>query len=165
MRVVLMLCCALSWALLACADTTIEQEALVSGDETSFRTEVQTYVGYRCSSLDCHGDMGRMLRVYAEQGLRLDVALRNKSMSIEEIRDNLRSFAAFDDPASHVSQNPILLKALAPAAGGMAHKGGHVWESREEPGYLCMLAWLEGNSADTDARQACMQATAPVLPF
>ncbi len=164
MRVMLMLTL-LVCPLLACNDTAIEQEALVLGDEASFRTELQTYVGYRCSSLDCHGDMGRMLRVYAEQGLRLDVGLRDKSISIEEIRDTLRSFAAFDDLTIPIRQNPILLKALAPSAGGMAHKGGDVWESREDPGYLCLLAWLEGNSAEPAARQACMQATAPVLPF
>jgi len=151
-------------ALMGCNDTGIEEVPLTVGDSASYATEVQTYVGYRCASLDCHGDMGRTLRIYAERGLRGQDVLRNQRISTPEIEENLLSFAAFDSLGGPIAEHQILLKALAVSAGGMAHEGGAVWSDTDAPGYRCVAAWLSGLSTDTAAQAACAEATAEVVP-
>ncbi|MCP4444286.1 MAG: hypothetical protein GY811_02935 [Myxococcales bacterium] len=153
------------WATLAgCNETNIDEVPLTVGDPVSFATDVQTYVGYRCSSLDCHGDMGRTLRIYSYRGLRLQDALREEGLSPNELGENLLSIAAFDSLGGPVGENQILLKALAVSAGGMAHEGGAVWQSTSEPGYRCLAAWLAQESADANAQAACTEATDAILP-
>lgn len=149
---------------LGCTDTTISEVPLTIGDPLEFGTEVQDYVGYRCGSLDCHGDMGRTLRIYAERGLRAGDALRDQGIGSNEVGENLVSMAAFDTLGAPVSESLILLKALAVDAGGMAHEGGAVWDSVEAPGYQCLFAWLSGRSAEPASQAACQLATAEVLP-
>ena len=157
------------WALLAlttaaCNDTTIDEVALAPGDEETFATDVQEYVGYRCASLDCHGDMGRTLRLYAERGLRLETALRDRPITSAELRNNILAMAAFGYATEPVEENLILLKPLVTSAGGMAHKGGDVWATTSDPGYRCLAAWLANRSSETVAQQACDEATANVVP-
>jgi hypothetical protein len=132
----------------ACTDTGIEEQGLLLGDEGNFRSDLQDYVGARCGSLDCHGDMGRALRIYAENGLRLRDDLRGTFITQAEVSLNLRSFAAFPDGERGAADNLVLLKGLDPAAGGVGHKGREVWLSVAAPGYLCIRAWLEGARAE-----------------
>ena len=153
---------AFGFALTACNDLDLPPEELVVGDETAYAELVQPYAGLACGSLDCHGDSGRALRLYAQYGLRADAALRDTDISPEEIVSNLYSISAISPgggpPANHV----VLLKALAPEAGGMNHVGDVIWEDTEAPGYQCVLAWLSNNSADQAARDACAAAYADV---
>lgn len=148
----------------ACTDTNIDEVPLTVGDAVAYTSDVQTYVGYRCASLDCHGDMGRTLRLYAERGLRLEDVLRDRPLTGNEIGENLLSIAAFDSLDAPVEENQILLKALAVSAGGMAHIGGAVWPDADDPGYRCVAAWLSGTSEENQARAACTAATDDVLP-
>ncbi len=151
-------------ALMACNDTSIEEIPLTVGDGDSYAINVQTYVGYRCGSLDCHGDMGRTLRIYAERGLRSQDVLRNQQVSNSEISENLLSFAALDSLGGPVEENLVLLKGLAVSAGGMAHEGGAVWSDTNAAGYRCLAAWLAGRGEDAAAQAACTEATAEVVP-
>ena len=45
--------------------------AIVAPSETSFPS-VATFLERRCGTLDCHGQVGRNLRLYGFDGLRLD---------------------------------------------------------------------------------------------
>ncbi len=160
----LVLASTLITALMGCNDTSIEEVPLTVGDALSYSADVQTYVGYRCASLDCHGDMGRTLPIYAERGLRGQDVLRNQRISTPEIGENLLSFPAFDSLGGPIDEHQILLKALAVSAGGMAHEGGAVWSNTDAPGYRCLAAWLSGASDDAAAQAACAEATAEVVP-
>lgn len=141
---------------LCCQDTTRAPIELSPGDSAVYAAELQRYVGLGCGSLDCHGDGGRALRIFAEYGLRERDDLRNQPPSQSEVASNVQAFAglAGDSPASHLA----LLKALAVDAGGMAHEGGDVWRDSSAPGYRCLLAFLS-NQTDPDA---CAVALAEV---
>jgi hypothetical protein len=146
--------------LTACTDTSQQERELALGDEDSFGGLVQPYVGLRCGSLDCHGDAGRALRLFAEDGLRLRAELREQPITIEEVRANVVAFAAVSpdtEPAEHLA----LVKGLAVAAGGFAHVGDDVWPTTDDPGYQCLLSWLEGAAA---ADAPCIAAFDDVAP-
>lgn len=146
---------------LACTDTDIDEQPLALGDEALFASELQEYVGIRCGSLDCHGDMGRTLRIYAQDGLRLREGLRFATLDLEEVQHNVRSFSAFPSENADPSNNLILLKGLAVDAGGIAHKGDEVWSSPEAAGYRCIAAWLEGVSAAAACAEAGAEFATP----
>ncbi len=147
-----------------CTDTTISEVPQTVGDTLTYQSQVQTYLGYRCGSLDCHGDMGRPLRLFALRGLRANDGLRDFGLSVDEVGHNLLSIAAFDTLDEAAAQNQLLLKGLATSAGGMAHVGGDVWDSTDAPGYQCLLTWLSGEADSETARAACAFATMQVLP-
>lgn len=151
----------------ACSIDSQGEVSLPPVGSASF-TDIQTFVGSGCGSLDCHGDPGRPLRIYSVYGLRLTVDLRTQStipasapnpITTGEMARNSTSFAAFslDLP---IDQHRALAKPLSEEAGGMAHKGGDLWPSKEAPEYLCLRAWLDG-AQDADA---CAQAAA-AAPF
>ena len=142
----------------ACTDNTIVEEPIVLGNSTAYAELVQPYVGLRCSSLDCHGDSGRPLRIFAEDGLRLRDDLREQPIAPEEIMRNVESFAGASPDSSSPEQHLALLKGLATDAGGFAHEGGDIWLIPDEPGYQCIRAWLAGSTDVQTARDACMAA-------
>lgn len=143
----------------SCTDTDASETPLTLGDTAFYETDVQDYVGYRCGSLDCHGDMGRSLRIYAKDGLRKSDALRRQPMSLEEIDDNVAALSVFSR-FDAVDQSFSLTKALSVGSGGMAHEGDPVWQDRNDEGYLCLAGWLAG----TSPASACANALALVEP-
>jgi len=130
-----------SWLVLAlgaCAVDPQEELPLPELDLDGY-ADVQSFVGPGCASLDCHGDPGRPLRLYALYGLRASRDLRGLPITMEELDRNLAAFSA--QPPDR-----LLGKPLALDAGGMKHVGGDRWASPDSPEYLCMQAWLEGGS-------------------
>ena len=85
--------------------------------------------------------------------------LRDLPLSMSELEANALSFVAVDSapPLQHLA----ILKPLAESAGGLAHVGGDVWADVNDPGYLCVLAWLEGRVSDEQA--ACAEARSSVM--
>lgn len=140
----------------ACTATNRDPISLPLGDEVVFAAEVQPYVGLACGSLDCHGDGGRALQLFAVYGLREAADLRTLDIADTEVTANVASVAALSD--SEPSQHIALLKALATSAGGLAHVGGDIWPDADAPGYQCLLAYLEGQSNSN----ACAQALSEV---
>ena len=120
--------------------------------------EVHGYVSVGCATLDCHGDPGRPLRLYSEIGLR-ETTVRDLPLSASEAAANVVSFAAVDSapPLQHFA----ILKPLAESAGGLAHVDGDVWPDVDDPGYVCVLAWLEGRVNEEQA--ACSEARSSVM--
>lgn len=152
---------ALPWVLaLACAFEPQGTTPVAELDAPFFEASVQPVLAASCASLDCHGVDGRPLRLYSEDGLRREDALRGAPLSVEELAWNVDVFEALDPAATDVDANVALTKPLAVAAGGLEHVGGDVWASREDPGYRCLRTWLAG---DLDAGE-CADAAPATTP-
>jgi hypothetical protein len=112
----------------------------------------------RCGSLDCHGQLGRPLRIYGQYGLRFeqDGSFRPgvEATSEEEYSANYaaviglqpevmsqvvaRRQSPTDNPGLMLLRKPLLLER---------HKGGAVIESGDDA-YTCILSWLVSGQAD-----------------
>lgn len=143
--------------LVACTGGPGEQVVLEL-DTAGYIAEVDGYVAIGCATLDCHGNAGRPLRLYSETGLRAS-SDRDLALSMAELEANVLSFAGVDE--SPPLQHLVVLKPLAESAGGLAHVGGDVWADVNDPGYVCVLAWLEGRVGDE--QDACAEARAGVM--
>lgn len=153
---------ALPFLLLACGPSPGAIPA-VEVDVEAFAAEVQGYVAPRCATLDCHGDEGRPLRLYGEVGLRQfadGVVDRDAPLTTAELEENALSAANVDPGAPTVDAHLLLLKPLAESAGGAQHEGEEIWADRDDPGYLCLRAWLAGEVAT--ASDSCAAARALV---
>lgn len=133
----------------ACAIEEQAELSLPERDVAAFAADVQPFVGSGCGSLDCHGDPGRPLRLYARLGLRVSASLRYEPVTDEEVAANVAAFAAL--PVER-----LLGKPLAVSAGGMKHVGGDLWAGRDAPEYRCLQSWLDGAVDD----EACTAAVA-----
>lgn len=133
---------ALGAALVACNPPQQGSEPLPATDAAGFEAGVQPVITETCGSLDCHGDPGRPLRLYAERGLRLSAALRNTDITAEEIELNAAAFIGVSPGA--VDDHLGLLKPLATSAGGMEHLGGDLWSSTDHADYAAIRDWLSG---------------------
>lgn len=133
-------------------------QTLGEADSAGYIAEVNPYVAVGCATLDCHGDPGRPLRLYSEIGLRASTN-RDVPLTMSELDANIQSFVAVDSapPLQHLA----ILKPLAESAGGLDHVGGDVWSDVNDPGYRCVLAWLEGHVSDEQA--ACEEARSGVM--
>jgi hypothetical protein len=112
----------------------------------------------RCGSLDCHGQLGRPLRIYGQYGLRLvqDGSFRPgvQPTSEEEYSANFaaviglqpetmsqvvaRKESPTDNPGLLLMRKPLLLER---------HKGGAVIESGDDA-YTCLISWLVSGETD-----------------
>lgn len=142
-----MICALLVAALAACEVDDQGEIVLPDRDAATFAADVQPFLGSGCGSLDCHGDPGRPLRLYAVHGLRTSAALRGEEITDDELTANVAALAA--QPVER-----LLGKPLALATGGMKHLGGDRWADSGVAEYRCFAAWLDG---DTDAT-ACATA-------
>ena len=125
-----------------------------SGDPAVYAAELHPMIEARCATLDCHGDPGRPLRLYAETGLRARDELRDAPMTDQELAANTDALFGVDPFAPGVDESLLLLEPLAVDAGGVHHEGGDVWKSRDDPGYLCVRSFLAG----IVDRRACAEA-------
>lgn len=143
-------------ALGACTvDAASELGVAPSGTPESFSAFVQPVLQVGCASLDCHGDAGRPLRLYARNGLRAEVALRGQDASDLEILANMHAIAGLDPQIDRIDDHLLLLKPLAVEAGGLHHVGGDLWADRTHGVYRCLHAWLRSGVADVAARALC----------
>jgi hypothetical protein len=119
---------------------------------------VDQFIELKCGALDCHGQVGRPLRIFSSDGLRLvddagatsgdhtptstSEQFANYTAAIS-VQPELTSavFAGFADPDSLL----LLRKPLQ----AERHKGGQVIVNGD-PGYRCIRGWLLG-VADFDA--------------
>ena len=133
--------------------TKISQIALP--DRTEFKTAVSPFLEKRCGALDCHGQIGRPLRLYSQFGLRLkrgangarDTSPTTEAeltanyfatvgLEPEDISDSLVSQGAFNDFL-------LLKKPLSIEGGGVRHKGGPVLRGGDA-GFDCLYSWISG---------------------
>ncbi len=138
-------------ALGACTIADQQELPQVVRDPVSFEADIQPILGPGCGSLDCHGDRGRPLRLYAQFGRRAAAELRSAPLTPEEIADNVAALAT-------MPPDRVLGKPLDVSAGGMRHVGGDLWPSDSAPAYTCVSAWLAGEQAQAACEMAAAQA-------
>ena len=148
-------------ALLACsaADITYPDGGtrytnVLAPDEMEF-TNVSPVFEHHCGTLDCHGQIGRPLRIYSGLGLRLPNDAGNVpgmgATTPEEIADNYYSVIGLEpEEMSRVIAGvdaPTKLLILAKPLELEAHKGGPAMV-QGDPSYNCITSWLAGNGLD-----------------
>ena len=168
-----------------CAKTPdkLEQTTIVGpsrqqfiGDPADPLASVSGFLEVRCGSLDCHGTIGRPMRIYSGNGLRLPVddasvspgglaslAERNANYDAvigvepERTTNLVNDFTKaangdIDEP------DPMRIYLVSKARGLVAHKGGAI-VSPDDDGDLCITSWLRsGGDAQTTNLQACKRA-------
>ncbi len=156
--------------LIACAssptpDGKTRGTIIIAPDQTQFQQFVSPALERRCATLDCHGQIGRPLRLYSARGLRLpnDAGLipGTGATTAEETTANFRSviglepeqitrvMAGVDPPrALLLLKKPLMLEG---------HKGGPVLAPTNDPVEVCIDSWILG----TIDQATCAKAAAP----
>ncbi|HEY5145817.1 MAG TPA: hypothetical protein VII82_03590 [Polyangiaceae bacterium] len=143
-----------------------------SGSEDEFGI-VGDYLDHRCGSLDCHGQVGRNLRIWGCEGMRLDphavpicsVPQGGSSTTPDEHQATYRSLVGLEPTvmsevvAGH-GLHPELLTFVRKARGLEAHKGGTLIVAGDDQD-VCITSWLAGQTDIT----ACANALGfPIFP-
>jgi hypothetical protein len=111
---------------------------------------VQGMLAAKCATLDCHGAVGRSLRIFSQNGLRLADDAGNipgvQPTTAAEIFANFTSTISVQpELTSKVFANqddPHVLILLRKPLGLERHKGGQVLASGDN-GDVCLTSWLE----------------------
>ena len=119
---------------------------------------VQGMLAAKCATLDCHGEVGRSLRIFSQNGLRIADDSGNvpgvQATTPEEIFANFTSTISWPRRTSKVFANqddPHVLILLRKPLGLERHKGGQVLASGD-PGDVCLTSWLEDGWPTARAR-------------
>ncbi|MBS2016989.1 MAG: hypothetical protein JST00_29145 [Deltaproteobacteria bacterium] len=128
---------------------------------------VNDFLTARCGSLDCHGQIGRPLRLYSANGLRFEdgdggrraagatTAAEKKENYLAVVGLEPELLSAVAVVASQGGEfNDLLLfkKPLDIKGGGVRHKGGPVLRFGDN-GWVCLTGWAAGPSKFN--KQAC----------
>jgi len=118
---------------------------------------VSLFLEKRCGALDCHGQIGRPMRVYSQDGLRRDLGpggRRDTSPTTEKERfDNYDAVVGLEPDAvaeclrtnGDYQDFQLLVKPLDESGRGVKHKGGPVLaRTNSDPGWACLYGWLSG---------------------
>jgi hypothetical protein len=127
----------------------------IQGPDRAQFEPVQRLLDHRCGSLDCHGQVGRNLRIWGCEGMRLDAMdtpycrrTGGTDTTAAEYDATYRSLVGLE-PAVMTAVivgkgvHPEWLTFVRKARGDESHKGGALWS----PGDLqdqCVASWLAG---------------------
>jgi hypothetical protein len=128
-------------------------------DKASFLdNNVSEFLEHRCGGLDCHGQVGRPLRLYGQWGLRLkekDDGQRDTSPTTEDEKaenyltvvglepENLA--ACFASKGVEFATFQLLKKPIDIEGQGVRHKGGPVLRpTQNDAGWQCLYGWVSG---------------------
>jgi hypothetical protein len=153
-------------ALLACASTPdtsevtniyVSQNAFTDFAGGGANAGVVGMLANKCGSLDCHGSLGRSLRIFSAYGLRLvddagDVSGVGATTEAEIYADYISAISVQPELTSKVFyglQDPHTLLILRKPLGLERHKGGQVLQSGD-PGDLCLTSWLQDGLEEPD---------------
>jgi hypothetical protein len=132
---------------------------LVAPELGSFE-KVSPFLDHRCGSLDCHGAVGRNLRIFGHEGLRLDPAdvPGGGPTTATEVKANYDSVVGLEPEvmSAVVEQggaNPERLTSVRKARGTENHKGGALIVAGDAQD-RCLTSWLAGALA----QWACLAA-------
>lgn len=115
-----------------------------------------------CGTLDCHGTVGRNLRLYGDTGLRYsptDIPSTLVPTTTDEVAQDYDSVAGLEpEIMSQVvasgGADPERLTLYRKARGLESHKGGAVI-AQGDPRDVCITTWLQGR-ADASACTAAL---------
>ena len=130
----------------------------VAPDFNLYKQGVDAYLGKRCATLDCHGQIGRGLRLFSQTGLRAFDASGNgyfpytsgkDAISDDEIRQNFLAVVGLEPEVmtqvmAGGGADPMKLLLLKKPLLYEGHKGGQVMIDKSDPGYQCITSWLVG---------------------
>jgi hypothetical protein len=136
----------------------------VAPDSATF-APVSALLEHRCGSLDCHGQVGRNLRLYGYEGLRLaqdgDASRPSSQANTTdaEVNENYLSVVGLEpELMSQVvregASNPLRLTLMRKPLGIENHKGGTLFQAGDSQ-VACVTSWLAGHT-DT---ATCVAAT------
>lgn len=130
-----------------CVETGEERHEL-GGLRQDFEA-VSEVLGARCGSLDCHGAVGRPLRLHHHHGLRLDPD-DSPDGSVTRQAEHDANFLAVTGLEPELLEEvvagerpPTDLTLVRKALGHEKHRPGAVLRE-EEPAARCITGWLEG---------------------
>jgi len=113
-------------------------------------------MGKRCGTLDCHGQVGRNLRIYSQDGLRLastDVPGGNATTTAEYDANYESAISLEPEIMSEVVQQqgaePDRLTLVRKPRAEENHAGGQLFLVGD-PQDKCMLSWLASNDDPND---------------
>ena len=112
---------------------------------------VDGFIALRCGSLDCHGEIGRPLRLFSQSGLRIvDDAGNYPGGAPETEEEQFANFTAAISIQPELTSkvfaglyDPHVLLLLRKPLQLERHKGGAVLQSGDD-GDTCLTSWLNG---------------------
>lgn len=151
-------------SLVACAAQTTDNREVVDPrpDRETFPFVADLLV-HRCGTLDCHGKVGRNLRLYGHEGLRLagtDYPTAEPTTTVAEYDEDYLSIVTLEPEKMQAviaeqGASPDRLTLVRKARGSEHHKAGTIWSTSDKSD-LCLTSWLAGHT-DT---AACLEGTA-----
>ena len=119
---------------------------------------VQPVLAARCGTLDCHGSIGRPLRIFSQFGLRLvddagNVSGGAPTTTAEVFADYTAAISVQPELTSKVFagiDDPHVLLLLRKPLARERHKGGQVFQSGDD-GDNCLSSWLSAQGIDYTA--------------
>jgi hypothetical protein len=144
-----------------------------SGSEQEFGP-VGDYLDHRCGSLDCHGQVGRNLRIWGCEGMRLDPAdipscnrlVGGRPTTPAEHQATYRSLVGLEPNVMSTvvrghGKDPLLLTFMRKATGLESHTGGALIVPGDDQ-YQCIVSWLAGNTSSTECASAISNPKFPM---
>ncbi len=145
-------------------DGTTRTTTILAPSQSDFSQFVSPVLERRCGTLDCHGQVGRPLRLYSARGLRLpndgglipgtggttqeEQTANYRAVIGLEPEELTRVMAGVDPPRAL-----LLLKKPLTLEG---HKGGPAIAPTNDPVELCLDSWIVG----TIDQATCTKAAA-----
>ena len=118
----------------------------------------------RCGSLDCHGAIGRNMRIYSSNGLRLpnDAGLRpgQGETTLDEITANYQSILTLEPEKTNEvldGADPYTLLVLKKPLELEKHKGGPAIRKGDDA-ERCIVSWLKEDLLNPIDKDACARA-------
>jgi hypothetical protein len=144
----------------ACAQAETGTTTIDAPSEMTYKP-VGDFLVHRCGTLDCHGQVGRNLRLYGYGGLRLGAMDTPDGVPTtpDEYQADYNSVIGLEpEILSEVvmagGQDPTRLRLLSKPMGLLEHKGGTLITMNDAQ-YTCVVSWLAQN-VDTMACQATL---------
>ncbi len=154
-RALLLFAFAVGWS---CGPDSKRTTRILAPDQTQFETFVSPFLERKCATLDCHGQVGRPLRLYSGRGLRLPadggVYPGSSDTTNFERTANFRSVIGLEPELlsrveAAIAQPKDLLLLQKPLGLGdptVSHKGGQVLAPMGDPGEACLRTWLNAGA-------------------
>jgi hypothetical protein len=136
-------------------------------DRSSFPEVAQVLVRH-CGTLDCHGQRGRNLILYGNEGLRwasTDRPLEPPCTTADEFAHDFESVVGLEPEVmsavvANAGAQPTRLTLVRKALGLESHEGGAPFRQGDD-GDTCLTSWL---AAETQT-DACLRALPPTTCF
>jgi hypothetical protein len=152
---------ALGLALAGCTMVDSNDRVDVVGPPEAQFPPVAAFLEHRCGSLDCHGKVGRNLRIYGSYGLRLDPhgLTVGGPTTPDEIEADYRSVVALEpelmtEVVMNHGKDPELLTFYRKPRGLESHKGGMLIKKDDDQD-RCLRSWL-ASAVDTTSCTAAL---------